>query len=746
MDFIFGKNDRKRKADDVDEEEEVNEQQDTKKQLLDNNMGSVTEQPSEMQSSDNSQQQEQQPSTENDASNGSAEQQQQETTEDGNEQQESVEKENQGTESNDNVQDAQDVEQPSSQGNEQQTEEAATAITQTAASSKVQTVVPFDRLIVLTVSATCDENSTSIPGSIQVTKENSEVIELSFVIINASNMEVIHTEQIYVKPEHTPFTDYCAQVTGITNDKLESAGTLQDAINKLDDYIQKEIEGKLSFCFVTHGAWTLRIQLPREARDKGIELPSYLSFCRMFDLKQEIQRWQVHHREINLWSMSLKDLCETFHVERVTDQSAGLNTCLTTVNVIRYLTDFGHPDVFVHPIDTNADLQQFKKEESKVVHLAGLPFEVTQGELEAWFSSNGLRPVSTWMIQTSDYTKPNLSGFVVFSAHGDAMRALSLNGRCLGERAVEVSPSSERVIEAAGSMLVPFPSQPKNRTLRPGDWNCPTCGFHNFASRRTCFKCNTENPIAPPGSFQAAPMAAPPPPPPSMANAPTAAAAPPTMPTPPPPHHVPNFIQGDWMCPNYSCGFHNYASRFQCFKCGTYRPQNAGSPQPPPPGMGYAPRPPITFRPGDWYCPNCNFQNFASRTSCFKCHTPNPNPGAGRASYPPQAPPHQQGAYGYGGNTYGAPSYGQPAGGAGAYGYGPPSGTQAPFRPGDWYCPSCNSHNFASRFQCLKCTTPKPHNGQGPQPTYGGTGNPGMKPGDWICVNETCGFHSKWYS
>ena len=176
MDFIFGKNDRKRKADDVDEEEEVNEQQDTKKQLLDNNMGSVTEQPSELQSSDNAQQQEQQPSTENDASNGSAEQQQQDITQEENEQQESVEKENQGTESNDNVQDAQGVEQPSSQGNEQQTEEATTATTQTPASSKVQTVVPFDRLIVLTVSATCDENSTSIPGSIQVTKENSEVI------------------------------------------------------------------------------------------------------------------------------------------------------------------------------------------------------------------------------------------------------------------------------------------------------------------------------------------------------------------------------------------------------------------------------------------------------------------------------------------------------------------------------------------------------------------------------------------
>ncbi|KAI7851741.1 hypothetical protein BDC45DRAFT_514923 [Circinella umbellata] len=555
-------------------------------------------------------------------------------------------------------------------------------------------------------------------------------------------MEVIHTEQIYVKPESTPMTDYCTQVTGITTETLDSAGTLQSAINRLDEYIQKEIEAKqLSFCFVTHGGWTLRIQLPREARDKNIELPPYLSFCRMFDLKQEIQRWQVHHREVVLRSMSLKDLCETFHVDRVTDKSAGLNTCLTTVNVIRYLTDFGHPDVFVHAIDTNADLQQFKKEESKVVHLAGLPYEVTQGELEAWFSSNGLRPTATYMIQTNDSSKPNLSGFVVFHAHNDAMRALSLNGRCLGDRAVEVSPSSERVIEAAGSMLVPFPAHVKARPLRPGDWNCPNCAFHNFASRRHCFKCNTENPQAPPG--------------------------PPGMPPQqhgghhggPPPHGggggntPPNFTPGDWMCPNYQCNFHNYASRVQCLKCGTYRPQGgAGSGGPPPHphaavgGGGYH-RPPITFRPGDWYCPNpaCGFQNFASRTACFRCHTPNPNPTT-RPPYNPQqpsygAPPPPPPGSGNGGydSNYGYGAQGgyqqqqhqqhQPPAPTGTYGYGPQSGANAPFRAGDWYCPSCNSHNFASRFQCMKCSTAKPANDQGPLPNTGGymPQNPGMK-------------------
>lgn len=457
-------------------------------------------------------------------------------------------------------------------------------------------------------------------------------------------MEILHKQQIYVKPERTTLTPFCTEVTGIKWSSLVEAGTLEDAITELDNYIQKEIENeKKSFCFVTHGGWVLRIQLPREARDKSITLPNYLSFCRMFDLKQEIQRWQVHHPEVSLRSTSLRDLCEIFRLERVTDQTVGLNAALTTVEIIKYLTAARHSDVFVHPIDTNADLKQFKKEESEVIHLAGLPFEVTQGELEAWFSSNGLRPKTMLMIQPSDNSKPSISGFVVFQQHSDAMRALALNGRCLGDRPIEVCPSSSRVIDAAGNMLVSFPLQAKSRQLRPGDWNCFNCGFHNFASRRHCFKCNAENPSPSTHAVNSLP--------------------------------APTFTVGDWICPNPSCSFHNYASRMQCKKCGGYKPggnkinntvphhhhnlslHNTHGVQGPPPTsggpmggsggyQGGRPHHHITFRPGDWYCPNpaCGFQNFASRNSCFRCHTPNPN--ASQQPQHQQYSPHQPG-YGY---------------------------------------------------------------------------------------------------
>ncbi|CAG8492561.1 13436_t:CDS:2 [Ambispora gerdemannii] len=524
----------------------------------------------------------------------------------------------------------------------------------------------IDYLVVIDFEATCDENPN--PQALQVTKETAEIIEFAWVVVDTSTLEVVYQHSQYVKPENTPLTSFCTSLTNITWENLDKAGTLQEAIKSMDNYIQSFIiANSKTFCFCTHGAWDLRIQLPREARDKHIELPSYLAHCRMFDLKQEFQRWQVHHPDVTLKSQSLGEMCSAFELQIVGPQHSGLNDSLTMVNIIRYFCSFGHPDVFVNPIDTNADLNQFKKEQSKVIHLAGLPYDVTQPELEAWFSGQGVRPGMLWMIRTPDHQKPSGTGFGIFATHDDAMACLDMNGRTLGDRAIEVSPSSERVIEAAGAILAPFPMT-KTR-LRPGDWVCPACQFHNFASRRTCFKCNTHNPN-------------------------------------PAPATPPNFTIGDWMCPNPQCNFHNYASRTQCLRCGSYKPANLYGPS----HSGN-----IAFRPGDWMCPNpsCLFQNFASRTHCMRCGSANHMGYDGYSS--------DQGGYGGGGGASGHPS----------------SPAAAPFRPGDWYCPSCSSHNFASRFQCIRCGLPKP-----PQVAGNAVNTANMKPGDWLCHNEMCGYHN----
>src|SRR5215469_8220009 len=69
-----------------------------------------------------------------------------------------------------------------------------------------------------------------------------------------------------------------------------------------------------------------------------------------------------------------------------------------------------------------------------------------------------------------------------------AAESLCMNGRALNEKAIEVSPSSNRVLDRAADILTPFPPS-KNRP-RPGDWTCPSCGFSNFQRRTACFRCS----------------------------------------------------------------------------------------------------------------------------------------------------------------------------------------------------------------------------------------------------------------
>jgi hypothetical protein len=85
----------------------------------------------------------------------------------------------------------------------------------------------------------------------------------------------------------------------------------------------------------------------------------------------------------------------------------------------------------------------------------------------------------------------------------------------------------------------------------------------------------------------------------------------------------------------------------------------------------------------------------------------------------------------------------------GGFGGGPGGG--GGLKPGDWLCPGCNFHNFASRVQCFKCYAPVPMDapigfnptngpggfmpGYGQQPGfgYGGAPPPNVRPGDWSC-------------
>lgn len=224
---------------------------------------------------------------------------------------------------------------------------------------------------------------------------------------------------------------------------------------------------------------------------------------------------------------------------------------------------------------------------------------------------------------------------------------------------------------------------------KPGDWPCPACNNNNFANRTVCNRC--------------------------------------AGPKPPPPGA--NVKEGDWLCP--CCSNHNFANRQACNKCGTTKPgmggymymgdymggygsygsydAYGGYDRSRSNGMnmgqlstvgthtgGKGGKSQGNMRPGDWSCMQCGNHNFASRECCNKCAAPNMY---GRQSA------HYGTSKGGGMMGQSANSYMMQA---------------SNMRQGDWMCPGCNNHNFASRESCKRCERSKHL-------------PPNFREGDWMC-------------
>ncbi|KAK5025008.1 Asparagine-rich protein (ARP protein) [Exophiala sideris] len=388
----------------------------------------------------------------------------------------------------------------------------------------------LDRYVVIHVATTCDEHG------VYVTKDSAEVIELGWILLDTS-------------------------LTTLTWEHVRNAGSFRDAVTRFDHFAQEHLTSKnLEFSFVTLDAWDLRVQLPREARDKAVVLPAYLQHSRTFDLRSEYARWQQHHPEsLPFGPSSLVNICAALEVEPVQSSAPikhnlpfhlqalapasprrAMEEAVTLARVLRGLIRKSqpaqeHPDVLTRPMDARADVNAFLKERSKVLHMNGLPHDTTQSELESWFTQFGGRPIAFWTLRTPDQHKPTGSGFAVFSSHEEAAESLCMNGRALNEKAIEVSPSSSRVLDRAAEILTPFPPTGSGGgdpygggynaygygpphmmghhphmgghhghgmghhgrggagpvPFRAGDWRCGAegCQYHNFAKNVNCLRC-----------------------------------------------------------------------------------------------------------------------------------------------------------------------------------------------------------------------------------------------------------------
>jgi len=246
-------------------------------------------------------------------------------------------------------------------------------------------------------------------------------------------------------------TFVAASSTGLTWDHVQNAGSFREAVQRIDVFTKEHIlNAQRSFVFIALDAWDLRVQVPREARDKAVALPPYLQHPKCFELRVEYARWQQYHPEaLPFGPSSLSNICAALEVE------AGLHTSSSQSSLTHYGSAHSqystprrametadivakalralikkaqppdnHPDVLTKPRDALADVHAFLNERSKVLHLSGLPNDTTQSELESWFTQHGGRPTTFWTLRTPDSHKMTGSGYAIFSTHEEVTTSI----------------------------------------------------------------------------------------------------------------------------------------------------------------------------------------------------------------------------------------------------------------------------------------------------------------------------------
>jgi ERI1 exoribonuclease 3 len=126
--------------------------------------------------------------------------------------------------------------------------------------------VKVDYYFVLDFEANCIENGRLVC---------QEIIEFPVGVVNPNSYCIENTFHHYVRPEVVPtLTDFCTQLTGITQGQVSDALTLSEVLDKFDIWVNENYSSA-NWVFVTCGDWDLRTCLPREANFKKIQYKPY---------------------------------------------------------------------------------------------------------------------------------------------------------------------------------------------------------------------------------------------------------------------------------------------------------------------------------------------------------------------------------------------------------------------------------------------------------------------------------------
>ncbi|THD23542.1 ERI1 exoribonuclease 3 [Fasciola hepatica] len=185
----------------------------------------------------------------------------------------------------------------------------------------------FKYFLILDFEATCDKNRKITP---------TEIIEFPVIKMDSESLIFERIFHYYVQPKvHADLTDFCTELTGITQDMVDGQPCLEDVLKKFDDFLRDEqlLLPENNFAFVTCGDWDLKKMLPSQCQYLNIPLPSY--FGQWINIKQ------IYCDVMGTFPRGLTDMARGLRLPMQGRLHSGIDDCRNIASVLCALIRLG---------------------------------------------------------------------------------------------------------------------------------------------------------------------------------------------------------------------------------------------------------------------------------------------------------------------------------------------------------------------------------------------------------------------
>ena len=219
-------------------------------------------------------------------------------------------------------------------------------------------------------------------------RDEQEIIEFPWVVLDVASLSTCECRQLYIKPENTPITSFCTELTGITEEMLQNGVSFAEAVREFTDFVETRYEAG-SFVLCAHGKWDLS-QLRYEAFQKGVELRPWMH--KYIDLRSVFRYWAKVKKK-NLRGTSLQNMCDALGITLTGRLHSGIDDATTIANclaeVIRIAIEESPGSHATFPA-AESWLEAKKTLEasgSRQLILSGLPYDASMEDVSSWLSA-----------------------------------------------------------------------------------------------------------------------------------------------------------------------------------------------------------------------------------------------------------------------------------------------------------------------------------------------------------------------